>query len=153
MAGILTEDMKPTLFTVGDQMPPGAIYGTRSKYIHTQGVHSSVKLTNIGSHPFTGIFKGADSGVLRMSAAKKPDPKILNLAPGLGLKFLRNGIDSANLVAMFSVDGQPSWNFFANDWSNHIPKNSPSLAPLAAKFATATNYITSVGLSNWANYD
>ena len=43
---------------------------------------------------------------------------------------------------MFSVDGQDSWNFFGNDWSNHIPvPQSKALAPLAIKFHTATDYI------------
>lgn len=123
-------------------MPPGSLYGTRSKYIHTEGVVASVKLTNSGNHPFTGIFKGADSGVIRMSFAAKPDPKVKTTTPGIGLKFLRSGIDSASLVAMYSVDGQESWNFFKNDFSNHIPAvTSKSLQPLAAKFATATDYI------------
>lgn len=72
----------------------------------------------------------------------------------MGLKFLRDGMDSVNLVAMYSVDGQDSWNFFKNDFSNHIPAiTSFSLKPVAAKFATVTPWIQTVGLSNWANYD
>ena len=54
--------------------------------------------------------------------ALEPDTSKLNTAPGMGLKFLRDGMDSANLVAMYSVDGQESWNFFKNDFSNHIPR-------------------------------
>lgn len=54
-----------------------------------------------------------------MSLAGKPSDT--HITPGIGLKFLRDGIDSANLVAMYSVAGQDSWNFFANDFSNHIP--------------------------------
>tara|TARA_B110000305_G_C18793459_1_gene339396 strand:+ start:202 stop:339 length:138 start_codon:yes stop_codon:yes gene_type:complete len=39
----------------------------------------------------------------------------------MGLKFLRDGQDSANLVSMFGLDGQPgNWNFFAHDFTNHI---------------------------------
>ena len=34
-----------------------------------------------------------------------------NPRPGMGLKFLRDGRDSANLVAMVSLSGQQSWNF------------------------------------------
>ena len=45
----------------------------------------------------------------------------------MGLKFLRDGVDSANLVAMYSVDGQESWNFFKNDFSNHIPESGGTL--------------------------
>ena len=59
----------------------------------------------------------------RLSLALEPDTEELNTAPGMGLKFLRDGMDSANLVAMYSVDGQDSWNFFKNDFSNHIPES------------------------------
>ena len=59
----------------------------------------------------------------RLSLALEPDTEKLNTAPGMGLKFLRDGVDSANLVAMYSVDGQESWNFFKNDFSNHIPES------------------------------
>jgi hypothetical protein len=39
------------------------------------------------------------------------------LGPGLGLKFLRDGIESANLVSMFRPEGQPGdWNFFSNSF-------------------------------------
>lgn len=154
MAGIFTESMDLTMHTVGDQMPPGTLYGTRSKLIHTEGVIATVKLTDSGKHPFTGLFKGADTGVVRMSVAAQPDIKVKNLTPGMGLKFLRDGIDSASLVSMFSVDGQDSWNYFANDFSNHIPAvTSIALLPLAAKFSTATDYVQAVGLSDWAQVD
>jgi hypothetical protein len=72
----------------------------------------------------------------------------------MGLKFLRDGMDSASLVAMYSVDGQDSWNFFKNDFSNHIPAvSSASLFPVAAKFSTVTDYIQTVGLSDFAQHD
>jgi len=73
----------------------------------------------------------------------------------MGLKFLRNGMDSANLVAMYSVNGQPDeWNFFANDFTNHIQSASGvALKLVAAKFATETSYIQEVGLSDWGMYD
>jgi hypothetical protein len=35
LAGLLTESMTPTISQVGDEMPKGAIYGTRSKLIHS----------------------------------------------------------------------------------------------------------------------
>jgi len=73
----------------------------------------------------------------------------------MGLKFLRNGMDSANLVAMYSVNGQPDeWNFFANDFTNHIgAAGGTALKLVAAKFATETKYIQEVGLSDWGMYD
>jgi len=153
LAGIFTESMEPTLNQVGDQMPPGALYGTRSKLIHTQGAVASVKLTNSGEHPFTGVFESADTGIVRLSVAAQPDTNVQELAPGMALKFLRDGIDSSSLVAMYSVDGQESWNFFENDFTTHIPAaQSISLLPLAAKFNTATDYIQAIGVSDWAQH-
>jgi len=135
---------------VGDELPK-ATFGYRQKLIHTQGAVAQVKLEQSGEHPFTGVFAGADTGVIRMSAAAKPDPSSQPLAPGIGLKFLRDGVDSASLVSMYSVDGQPSWNFFANDFTNHIPAaESASLIPVAVKFSSATDYVQCVGLSDWA---
>ena len=72
----------------------------------------------------------------------------------MGLKFLRDGVDSANLVAMYSVDGQDTFNFFANDFKNHIPNSTTVLTyTLAAHFSSETQWVTEVGLSDYAQYD
>jgi hypothetical protein len=70
----------------------------------------------------------------------------------MGLKFVRDGQDSANLVAMYGVDGQPNnWNFFGNDFTNHISgAHSAALKVLSAWFATATNHIQQVGLKDFS---
>lgn len=71
----------------------------------------------------------------------------------MGVKFLRDGVDSANFVSMYSVDGQDSFNFFEHDWSNHIPDpHDITLKPLEARFGTATKWIQTVGLSDMAKY-
>lgn len=71
----------------------------------------------------------------------------------MGIKFLRDGIDSANFVAMYSVDGQVGWNYFENDFSNHIARaKSASLIPVAAKFSSYTDYVQEVGLSDMAKW-
>ena len=153
LPGVLIEGMGESFDSPGDDMP---CYwdGCRNKDIHSVGVISKVKLVSSGNHPFTGVFKGADQGLIRQSTAAPYSSGTKNLKPGMGLKFLRDGHDSANLVAMFSVDGQDSWNFFGNDWSNHIPvPQSKALAPLAIKFHTATDYIQAVGLSEMAQFD
>lgn len=49
-----------------------------------------------------------------------PEAAYSNFIPGLALKFLRTGTFSANMVAINSFDGQPSWNFFKYDLSNHV---------------------------------
>ena len=72
----------------------------------------------------------------------------------MGLKFLRDGMDSANLVAMYSVNGQPSeWNFFEHEFKNHIaPASGAALNAVAFKFSQATDWIQEVGLSDWAEH-
>ena len=138
--------------TKGDEFDCG-LTGCRNKTIHSKGNVGKVQWISSGSHSYTGIFKGADSGYVRMSSAAPVDTKTPNMKPGMGVKFLRDGIDSANFVAMYGVDGQDSLNFFANDWSNHIPDvQSASLIPLELRFKTATEWIQTVGLSDMAQY-
>jgi len=155
LPGLFVESMCPTLRTQGDEMPyeDGLIfYGWRNKYIHTVGTVGQVEWRNLGDHPFTGIFEGATQGIVRFSLAKEPSTSSRNTAPGMGLKFLRDGIDSANLVAMYSVNGQESWNFFQNDFTNHIGPGGLDLVPLEIKFSEATNYISEVALSDFGMY-
>merc|ERR1712165_208928 len=155
LPGIFTESMCPTIRAPGDELPweEGIISdGTRYKYIHTVGAVGQVQWVDRGGHSYSGIFTGATKGVVRFSLAKEPAPPALNTAPGMGLKFLRDGIDSANLVAMYAVDGQESWNFFKNDFTNHIGPGGLELVPLEIKFSEATNYISEVALSDFGQY-
>jgi len=155
LPGIFIESMCPTLRAPGDELPyeEGLLTsGYRKKYIHSIGTVGQVEWRNLGDHPYTGIFEGASQGIVRFSLAKEPSESALNTAPGMGLKFLRDGVDSANLVAMYSVDGQESWNFFANDFTNHIGPGGIELVPLEVKFSEATNYISEAALSDFARY-
>lgn len=69
----------------------------------------------------------------------------------MGLKFLRDGEDSANLVAMYCLDGQSSWNFFEHDWSEGVPDPEDwSLKLLANRFATNTKYPSHVSLKDFS---
>ena len=145
---------KDVFRTKGDEFDCSSFTGCRSKTVHSVGNVGQVEWINLGGHPYTGIFTGADAGYVRMSAAIPVDIKKANIRPGMGLKFLRDSVDSANLVAMFSVDGQENLNFFENDWSNHVPNTrSKNLIPLEARFMTATKYVQTVGLSDFASYD
>ena len=44
------------------------------------------------------------------------------LIPSMAIKVLRDHMPSANVVAMYSLDGNPknNWNFFAKDFTNHL---------------------------------
>ena len=138
--------------TVGDEMPSTFIWGDRKKLIHTVGTVAKVEWQVKNDIGYTGIFEGAEHGYIRMSFAAQPSPNLVNTTPGIGVKFLRDGVDSANFVAMYSVDGHDTWNWFANSFSNHIPAAGPALIPLATKFATWTKYVQQVGLSDMASF-
>jgi len=102
LAGIFLESMEPSFDTKGDALPSG-ILGTRRKYIHSVGAVGKVSFRPANNtFNFSGIFHGADYGLIRLSSALEPKDYI---APGMGLKFLRDGMDSANLVSMYSVNG------------------------------------------------
>ncbi len=133
---------------------------SRKKYIHSVGTVGGVEF-QADSNPFTGIFQGCSHVILRLSCAKEPDESAKtatgaydNFTPGFGIKFLRDGVPSGNTVAMYSVNGQDSWNFFKNDLSNHIPAaDGMALKALQWKFSGATPYTGMMGLKDMARYD
>ncbi|CDW91794.1 UNKNOWN [Stylonychia lemnae] len=155
LAGFVAESMAPTLDWVADSMPTG-FFGKREKYIHTQGVVGSVKFVPVPNNEgYTGIFQGAEYGIIRFSTGGQADETKKdasqaqgNFAPGFGLKFLRDGIVSADMVALSIT--QESWNFFKNDFSNHV-----GVAPgiVGTKFRTVTQYINHIGISDMARYN
>jgi len=114
------ESMKPTFDQPGDVFHEGA-FGHRTKYIHSVGATAKAKFVPV-SNKYTGVWgTGCDSAILRLSSAVEPtDSKMV--APGMGFKCLRDGIESANLVAMYDLEGNPKgdWNFFSQNFHNHI---------------------------------
>lgn len=126
----------------------------RKKNIHSAGAHGKVKLVPSGvSHPYTGVLKGADYGIIRFSSGTLPtaDGK-QPLVPAFGLKFMRDGVDSANQVAMYSVDGQQDdWNYFASNLSNHFPPaRKDNTILLSAKFSEKTFFVPYNGMADMA---
>ena len=67
--------------TEGDELPAG-----RTKLIHSVGVVGRVVWVSLPTHPYTGIFTGANHGLLRLSLATEPDPASATTIPGLALK-------------------------------------------------------------------
>ena len=75
------------------------------------------------------------------------------MIPGVGIKFLRDGVDSGNFVAMESLNIQEGFNYFELDFSNHliVPNNIPMMLG-SWKFATASANVKTIGLSDFASY-
>jgi hypothetical protein len=159
LAKIFFIRMKTSFEHYGDSMPSG-----RQKLIHTVGVMGQVEFVaeqDKRVNPYTGIFQGASHVLLRLSLAKKPDFSKRkaedaedNFTPGFGVKFIRDGVHSFDTVAMFGVNGQPSWNFFKNEFSTHIPEaDGVALKILNFKFSEATKYTNKMGNLDGAVFD
>jgi hypothetical protein len=105
--------LKGTLHS--DFSPPGW-----KKYLHRRGVLAKVKLVP-RSLKYTGVFQGADCALLRLSLTYRPTG-VRPVAPGLALKVLRDGVPSANVSALVSLEGQEKdFNFFKHPMSNIVP--------------------------------
>jgi len=123
---LLTNQSMNTTFEVASDEFPKQGKGYRKKLIHSVaaiGIGKWVPVPNkLG---YTGIFAdGNDHVVLRLSSGYEPmvndNPKANHIMGGLTLKFLRDGRPSVNIFAVHSLVGQPSFNYFAHDISNHV---------------------------------
>ena len=153
---IFIESMSPTVDLVSDEFPEG-----RYKLIHSVGGAASFKI-DWDSNPYTGLFQGSDYGLLRFASASEPKEGAGNNAvdsgfvPGIGMKFLRDGVESANVVFLHKLTAADSWNFFKHMQSNHLSANNLGTAEtvLKAKFETSgSSWVNMVGLSHLATYD
>jgi hypothetical protein len=132
----------------------------RKKLIHSVSANGRFALKTV-PNPWTGIFSSGTGnetdGIIRFSASAEPTASG-NFGPGVSLKILRDGVSSANFLAMFSLTGQPSFNFFENTLSNHPPAFDPSKAPpdqgsVFKAFNKVSAFPTMLGVSSMAQYD
>jgi len=159
-AELFVEGMDKTFDFTGDDMPDQGLFGAeqRPKLIHSVGVVADAKFIPIGSYNYTGLFRGADDCFLRFSLATKPTTKPPVTIPGISLKCMRNGVESGNVFAMYSIAGQESFNFFEHDFTNHPPEFADDSVDFATrqlknKFKEASRWPTFLGLSGLARYD
>jgi len=159
LAEIFLEDMSVSFDTQADDMPYQFVLQRRPKLIHSVGpildAVWSVIPNNLG---YTGIFEsGCDNLFIRLSCATQPVNGTGGYVPAIALKCLRSGVPSGNMFAMYSLQGQDSWNFFKHDLTNHVPdlsSNAPFiLQELRNVFAAASNWPVMIGLSNLAAID
>jgi len=151
-AGCVTESVQTSFSNFADTFPEG-----RKKYIHSIGAVCKFELDISPFSPYTGLFKKQNKlkGLIRMGSALPVDVKS-GVVPGIGIKFLRSNIVSANFVALKSLSAIPdqNYNFFSVALSNHIPPGSGYAAKLLTKkFKQASQCPTQVGLSDICTYD
>lgn len=107
IADFFTNDMNLTFDHLGDQMPEG-----RQKLVHPKGVVAKVAFIPQPNTMYTGMFKEAQEGVMRISDAMDVDPTLANhSSPSVGLKFLRDGMHAADTIGMVAQQGVPTFNF------------------------------------------
>jgi len=122
------------------------------KVFHGVGVVAKGKFISLGNHNYTGLFKGSNYSVIRLSQANET-----SFAPGVSVKFFRNNYKSANYFCMYTFAGQKSLNFFRHDVSNHPPNLSAHIS-IGTKiglheFLKVSAYPTILGLSDVASAD
>lgn len=135
--------MSPTFKDAGDTFKPDFIGWSRIKGTHQVGLHGKAKFIATPNTGFTGIFEtGCKFGILRLASAVEPNTSNI-IAPSMAYKCLRDNVDSANLLAMYNVNGNPDgdWNFFSKDFENHTNMgHTTKTKMLTAKFETMTDF-------------
>jgi hypothetical protein len=118
------------------------------------GVVAPMRFVSNGDHNYTGLFKGAEFGLIRLVTFNNPAKG--HWRQGLGVKFLRDGIPSANFVAYASPLGQATQcasdtRYFARDFVNHVVADDHSNDNINfKKFFQATGCPKLQGLSDIA---
>ena len=150
LTGLFNHDMNLTYDTISDSMPVG-----RVKMTHPVGTHTKIEFIAHKDTPYTGIFRGAEHGIMRISETVKTVPHKAKTVPGHGVKFYRDGMSSANWVAMFSLDGQKSYNFFKNRWTTVVrePNNECARETIGKNLATVTDHIGATSVMEVAEFD
>jgi len=160
LAELFIESMTTTFDTVADDMPYQGPFDAfrRQKLIHTVGCIALAKYTPKGNTGYTGLFGGSNYAFVRFSTASQPGTTNPNtFIPAISFKFLRTYVPSANIMAMYSLEGSDSFNPFKHDLTNHVPNlslnASESLHLLKAKFMSASAWPSMIGLYDFAQYD
>ena len=143
---LTTDEFSPTFERFRDDLPY-----THAKRIRSVGGVGLVTWhPSTDPHPYTGLFQtGTPHALLRLSYTSENDES--GTTPGLSLKLFRDGMPSSNILAMESLAGQTSGNFFQYDFSNHLaPGTTPLLRYVDRRFSRYSCPSTRTGLSEIA---
>ena len=110
---------------------------------------------DLEDNPYTGVFRGSKHAIIRLSNADLYVEGVSKaISPSIGIKFLRTGQPSANYLGMVSFEDTGSFNFFENDFSNHLPKHEGDCGPqtIGRFHSKATRFIYQNGNSRLATH-
>ncbi|KAJ3067109.1 hypothetical protein HK102_007490 [Quaeritorhiza haematococci] len=132
---------------VSDEIKPG-----RKKLIHSVAPVALAQWKAVDNE-YTGLFQGADHGIIRFGHITPADTGKHTCAPALSIKFFRDGVPSGNLLTAYILDGQKTLKMMANPMSNWVPvPESLPIKAVAKKFSQASPHPTKIGLRNFAEY-
>jgi hypothetical protein len=145
---LTTDDFSPTFAHFRDDLPYA--HEKRIRSVGGVGLVTWRPTLNISANPYTGFFAtGTPHGLIRLSYTSANDES--GTTPGLSLKLFRDGIPSSSMLAMESLEGQASGNFFEFDFSNHLaPATTALLRYVGHRFARYSCPSTRTGLSEVA---
>jgi len=148
--GFFEQDMNHSFDIVSDTMPVGRI-----KRTHPRGVVTLLEFIPAHDTPYTGIFRGCKHAIHRISEFSLTTPETPKTAPGHAVKFFRDGMASANWFAMFAFDGQPSFNFFKNRWTNILKEmdNDCARETIGKHLAEVTDHTGAMSVMELAEFD
>ena len=147
---LFDEDPNAWYDTVSDTMPLNMM-----KRVYPRGVTMLAEFIPTADTPYTGMFKGSKNAVMRIAEFTITTPELPKTAPGAEIKFLRDGMSSGNMRTAFAFDGQPSFNYFKNRYSNILrePDNECLRETYGKWLADATNHIGATSLMELSQYD
>lgn len=107
---------------------------------------------------YTGLFEsGSDSAIIRLSEADLHVPGLSPAwNPSFAIKFLRDGMASANQFGMLQFEHiEGNWDFFSHDFQSHLPEHEGTCGPQTfAKFnASAFTAIFQTGSNDMASFN
>jgi hypothetical protein len=119
------------------------------KPIHAHGVMATTTFEPAPGHPYTGVFKGAECGLLRLSVTGDPNDR--GFAPGLAWKVFVDGKNSRNVSALYTLSGQGgNHDFFANELSQYVDKEVNETLGTTALFSLVSTKPTTLSVSKMA---
>ena len=129
------------------------IFYCRKKALHPNGTVAKASWVDLGGHPYTGVFKGADSVIVRSSLGIPPGRKETSAgAVGFAAKFLRDGVESGNILA---IELNDTLDYFEKGFSSqtYTPELDAFGRYIYRRFENVNAFANSLGLSNMATYD
>jgi hypothetical protein len=145
---LTVDNFSPTFERFRDDLP--YTHAKRIRSVGAVGLVAWKPTPEPDFNPYTGFYAtGTPYALIRLSYTSPNDES--GTTPGLSLKLFRDGMPSSNLLAMESLEGQSSGNFFQFDFSNHLaPAKTPLLKYVGRRFSQYSCPTTRTGLSEAA---